>query len=156
MSDEPNYIQGWKHGKPVLVWQWLIGRGFFMHRPAALDFLRMAAAIKRDLGVDIIPLINRAFATNAQQKRLYDLFKAGKGNRAARPRYSNHQDGTAVDLDRGRYDKTDDGVPNGILDLWFDEHLHEYNFVRDVGGEPWHLHWVGEDQPKPYAATKAG
>ncbi|PZR03768.1 MAG: hypothetical protein DI536_35485 [Archangium gephyra] len=67
----------------------------------------------------------------AEQQRLYALYKAGKGNLAARPGYSNHQGGTAVDVATG-------GSYSSKAYKWLARNARQYGFVNDVRGEPWH------------------
>ncbi len=98
-------------------------------KPVAADtaraFLRMREAARRD-GVTL--RIVSGFRSHAEQTRLYRAYRAGRGNLAARPGYSNHQDGAAVDLntsDRGVY-------------RWLQANARQFGFVRTVPSEPWH------------------
>ena len=76
------------------------------------------------------------FRTMAQQKALYAAYRAGRGNLAARPGYSNHQGGTSVDVStRGSY--------SSPAYKWLARHGRQYGFVNDVRGEPWHWTYRG-------------
>lgn len=91
----------------------------------ARAFLRMRAHALRD-GVSI--RIVSGFRSYSHQRRLYQLWRAGRGNLAAKPGYSNHQDGAALDLNtEGR----------GVL-RWLNRNGARYGFRRTVPSEPWH------------------
>ena len=108
-----------------------IGNGKSMRTDAAAAFNKMKAAARR-AGVSLTPV--SGFRTMAQQKHLYALYRAGRGNLAARPGYSNHQGGTAVDISTGSYASS--------TYRWLKSHARQYGFVNDVRGEPWHWHFV--------------
>lgn len=110
-----------------------IGNGKKLRTDAAVAFNKMKAAARR-AGVTLTPV--SGFRTMAEQKRLYALYKAGKGNLAARPGYSNHQGGTAVDVQTG-------GSYSSKAYKWLASHARAYGFVNDVRGEPWHWHFKG-------------
>lgn len=91
----------------------------------AKAFVRMRDAAKRD-GVNIV--VVSGFRTMAKQRELYRLYKAGRGNLAAPPGYSNHQSGHALDLNtkaRGVY-------------AWLSRNGASYGFRRTVPSEAWH------------------
>jgi LAS superfamily LD-carboxypeptidase LdcB len=124
------YVRGESFSIEVLP----IGNGFFLRKDAAQAFIAMQAAAKA-MGIDL--MVNSAFRTMNEQTRLWNLFQAGTGNTAARPGYSNHQNGIAVD------------IPVGALRFespvykWLQEHAWEYGFDNAEGSrinEPWH--WV--------------
>lgn len=76
------------------------------------------------------------FRTMAQQKYLYNCYltkSCNGGNLAAKPGYSNHQSGHALDLNTSA-----PGVAN-----WLNNHADEYGFKRTVPGEPWHWEYWG-------------
>ncbi|MBK04897.1 MAG: hypothetical protein CL920_25035 [Deltaproteobacteria bacterium] len=91
----------------------------------ARSFLKMREAAQKD-GVNI--KINSGFRSYEEQKRLYDLYKAGRGNLAARPGYSNHQHGPAVDLN----------TRDPKVLRWLNKNGKKFGFVRTVPSEPWH------------------
>lgn len=68
------------------------------------------------------------FRTQAEQEALYRLYRAGSGNLAARPGYSNHQDGKALDLNT-----RDPGVY-----AWLTRNGARFGFKRTVPSERWH------------------
>eukprot|EP00753_Platysulcus_tardus_P018956 PLAT7034.4.p2 GENE.PLAT7034.4~~PLAT7034.4.p2 ORF type:complete len:482 (+),score=190.44 PLAT7034.4:69-1514(+) len=77
--------------------------------------------------------INSGFRTMAQQEYLYNCYRTKRcnnGNLAARPGYSNHQNGIALDLSTGGAS----GAPYRFLK----SSASRYGFVRTVGSEIWH------------------
>ncbi len=91
----------------------------------ARAYLRMRTAAKK-AGASIV--VVSGFRTMAKQRELYRLYKAGRGNLAAAPGYSNHQSGHALDLNtKGR----------GVYS-WLTKHGKEYGFRRTVPSEKWH------------------
>lgn len=105
-----------------------IGNGKLLRTDAAAAFNRMKAAARR-AGVTLTPV--SGFRSMAQQKALYAAYRAGRGNLAARPGYSNHQGGISVDVATG-------GSYSSAAYKWLARHGRQYGFVNDVRGEPWH------------------
>ncbi len=91
----------------------------------ARAFVRMRAAARHD-GVSL--WIVSGFRTMAQQRHLYHLYLTGRGNLAARPGYSNHQSGIALDLNTSSH---------GVY-RWLAHHARHFGFVRTVPSEIWH------------------
>ena len=89
----------------------------------AFGAMRSAAA---SAGVRIS--VVSGFRTMDQQRSLYNLYLAGRGNLAARPGYSNHQSGLALDLNTSSA-----GVYN-----WMSRNASRYGFRRTVPSEAWH------------------
>jgi hypothetical protein len=73
-----------------------IGGGYYLRRDAAAAFNAMSAEAKRRWGKPITVI--SAYRTYAKQVALWNLYRSGRGNLAARPGESNHGQGTAVDL----------------------------------------------------------
>jgi hypothetical protein len=76
------------------------------------------------------------FRTMSEQKYLYNCYvtkSCNGGNLAARPGYSNHQSGHALDLNTS--------APG--VSRWLNEHADEYGFKRTVPSEPWHWEYWG-------------
>lgn len=91
----------------------------------ARAFERMkAAAAKAGVALQI----RSGFRSNERQALLYRRWLAGTGNRAARPGYSNHQSGRALDL----------VIVEAKTFYWLDKHARTYGFRRTVRDEPWH------------------
>jgi peptidoglycan hydrolase-like protein with peptidoglycan-binding domain len=105
-----------------------VGNGEYMRTDAARAFLKMQASAKR-AGISLSA--TSGFRTMAEQKHLYALWQAGQGNLAARPGFSNHQGGIAMDV----------GGVNGYHTSaynWLSRNAKRFGFVNDVGGEYWH------------------
>jgi peptidoglycan hydrolase-like protein with peptidoglycan-binding domain len=105
-----------------------VGNGEYLRTDAARAFLKMQASAKR-AGISLSA--TSGFRTMAEQKHLYALWQAGQGNLAARPGFSNHQGGIAMDV----------GGVNGYQTAaysWLSRNAKRFGFVNDVGGEYWH------------------
>jgi hypothetical protein len=84
--------------------------------------------------------ISSGFRTMAKQQYLYRCYTRGTScnscnncNRAAKPGYSNHQSGQALDLN---------SKGPGVM-AWLNAHAAEYGFARTVADEEWHWEWLG-------------
>lgn len=119
-------------GRPTEVDLIDIGSGFKLERVAANTFITMRAEAAKD-GVKLV--VNSAFRSMEEQERLYAAFQAGTGNLAARPGYSNHQSGIALDIDV-------DASFNSPVYLWLQSHAGFYDWVNTgktfSQKEPWH------------------
>lgn len=102
-------------------------------------FLKMQKAAVA-AGVNLT--INSGFRTQSEQQYFYNCYKSGKcnnGNLAARPGYSNHQNGRALDL------KTSS---------WLSSNAGKFGFRRTVPSEPWHYEYSGADPGGPCAGGR--
>ena len=117
--------------------------GHRLRADAAASYLRMLAAGMPVGGVDVFS------RTMAEQQRLYDLYRAGKGPVAARPSLSApHIDGRAIDTHTttaGRYDPSGahrwlSAGGDGSRPPRAGENLraHAYGWRRTVSSERWH------------------
>lgn len=119
---------GYVNGRPVSIRVSSVGNGQTMRTDAAAAFNRMKADAAR-AGINLT--VNSGFRTMAQQRYLYNLYLQGRGNLAARPGYSNHQNGISADI----------GTPGGYGGAqyrWLAANGRRYGFINDVRGEPWH------------------
>lgn len=128
------YAVAYKNGEPLGQLKLVRVDGKLIAEKTAQAFLAMKEAAKMD-GITLI--LQSGFRTMEEQQRLYEKYQAGTGNLAARPGYSNHQDGSAVDI----------GVRSSFQSpeyRWLDEHAGDYGFVNTGKNfsqpEPWH--WV--------------
>lgn len=126
-------VNGYVRGVPRRIHIAPIGNGKNMRSDAALKFNQMKAAARR-AGVTLSPV--SGFRTMAQQKSLYAAYRAGRGNLAARPGYSNHQGGLSVDVQTN-------GSYSSAAYRWLARHGRQYGFVNDVRTEPWHWTYRG-------------
>lgn len=128
------------------------GRGDYLEPTAAANFLRMQAAILRDVGFDLQPAAgssaNRSeatqitFFTQRYTKVPYNTglwwngsywTKNAGASVAAIPRTSNHGWARAIDLNISRYDTA--------AWAWMQAHAHEYGYdwaTGEASGEDWH------------------
>jgi len=104
-----------------------IAGGKEMRSDAAAAFNRMHAAAKA-AGINLH--VNSAFRTMEEQRALYQKYLNGTGNLAAKPGYSNHQGGIAVDINVG-------GTGTSTY-KWLANNASRFGFVRTVPSEPWH------------------
>ena len=107
----------------------------------ALAYFRMEEAARR-FGIQL--QLNSGFRTNDQQQEVFDLYRKGRGPLAARPGFSNHQSGYALDIDTR---------PPRVRS-WLGRHGYRYGFQRTVPSESWHWEFRGEirkllSQPDP-------
>jgi len=106
----------------------------------AFTTMRDAAA---EAGVYLQPW--SGFRSNEKQSALYEEWKAGVGNPAAKPGYSNHQSGRAIDINLL-------GVPKETF-AWLKKHASRYGFRRTVASEPWH--WEYSPPRRTVASRRA-
>ena len=111
----------------------------------AAPFAALVAAATQD---DVVLTLNSGFRSYPEQKNLYDGFirRLPGFNTAAKPGFSNHQNGIAFDISvRGG-----DGNPTYE---WLKRNATTHGFVRTVSKEPWHWEF---DEAKAAAALAAG
>ncbi|MBI3202972.1 MAG: D-alanyl-D-alanine carboxypeptidase family protein [Myxococcales bacterium] len=76
------------------------------------------------------------FRTMAEQQYLYGCYvncSCNSCNLAAKPGYSNHQSGHAIDLN----------TSSGGVYAWLEAHAGSFGWKRTVPSEPWHWEWWG-------------
>jgi hypothetical protein len=79
--------------------------------------------------------INSGFRTMSEQQYFYDCYlskKCNNGNLAAKPGFSNHQSGIALDM---------------TTSSWLAKNGTKFGFVRTVPSEPWHWEYTGGVDP---------
>ena len=99
--------------------------------------------------------LSSGFRSYSDQNWIYNNYCARDGQAAAdtysaRPGYSEHQSGLAIDVNQ--IDDSFIGTPEAI---WLENHCHEYGFIlrypqgkQDITGyqyESWHIRYVGTD-----------
>lgn len=115
---------GYSRGTPTQICVVTVDGKLVEYRTAEA-FQAMRAAAARD-GVRIT--IVSGYRTMDQQRYLYNLYLSGRGNLAARPGYSNHQSGLALDLN----------TSSGGVYSWLNNNASRFGFRRTVPSEPWH------------------
>jgi hypothetical protein len=99
-------------------------------KPTGHAFLKMQKAADA-AGVRLV--INSGFRTMAEQKYFYGCYQSKKcnnGNLAAKPGFSNHQSGRALDLSTS---------------AWLANNAAKFGFKRTVPSEAWHYEFFGTD-----------
>ncbi|MBK8264380.1 MAG: D-alanyl-D-alanine carboxypeptidase family protein [Nannocystis sp.] len=100
-------------------------------------YLAMRAAAAADgVGIKVVS----GFRTNAEQQYLYNCYincNCNNCNLAAKPGYSNHQSGHALDLNSSA----------AGVGAWLMANGAAFGFARTVPSEPWHWEWWGGGPP---------
>lgn len=129
---EENIFKGYKNGKEI---EFVGSRlpvssdEYYLNHEAADAFNEMVAVANRD-GYFIT--VTSGFRNNEKQTALYRNRHKTK-ILVARPKWSNHQSGTAVDIA---------GCTNrSQLFKWLKRNAHRYGFKNTVKSEPWHWEW---------------
>lgn len=120
-------VTGYVNGSPRQITLGSIPNGKELRSDAAAAYNRMYAAARAQ-GITL--KVNSGFRTMAEQQALYRAYLNGTGNLAAKPGYSNHQGGIAVDINVG-------GTGTSTY-RWLAANAHKYGFTRTVPSEPWH------------------
>lgn len=127
-AERGRVAKGYRHGRPMQVRVVDIdGTDVELATARALRAMRAAAARE---GVAFS--LHSGFRTHQRQAELYQEWRRGAGNLAARPGYSNHQSGRAVDL----------GLDAAGI-AWMAANARTFGFYRTVRGEPWHWEFLG-------------
>lgn len=124
-------VTGYRSGSPYKVTVVTVG-GKRTAIATAHAFLKWQAAADR-AGVSLS--INSGFRTMEQQRYLYDCYRTKRcnnGNLAARPGYSNHQNGDALDLATNNWG-------------WVQRTASQFGFRATVSKERWHYEYRGAD-----------
>jgi D-alanyl-D-alanine carboxypeptidase len=131
----PRTATGYRAGKKFKIKIVSVdGRDIEVKTARAYTAMRDAAAAA---GVGL--QLNSGFRTNEDQQMFYLAWKAGLGARAARPGFSNHQSGRALDIDVWNYDHL----------VWLEANAARFGFKRTVDGEPWHWEYSPRYVVKP-------
>lgn len=112
-------------------------------RPVESDTANAYIALQRAAANDGVSLrIVSGFRTHDEQRYLYGCYTSctcNSCNLAARPGYSNHQSGHALDLNTSE---------SGVLS-WLNRRGAEFGFRRTVPSENWHWEWWGNGSDFP-------
>jgi LAS superfamily LD-carboxypeptidase LdcB len=114
-----------------------------VERSTADAYWAMRAAAAKD-GVELI--IYSGFRTPLEQEYFYRCYRTGKCNggvKAAKPGWSNHQSGKALDI----------SVSDALVHPWLVANAARFGFEATVPSEPWH--WEFQGTPKAPSACKA-
>jgi LAS superfamily LD-carboxypeptidase LdcB len=133
-ADDARSVTGYRNGRPFKMKVVEVGWAEIEVK-TAVAFEKMQKAASKD-GVSLV--VYSGFRTYERQAELYQHYRRGHGNLAAKPGHSNHQSGRALDLmiDSERtYD-------------WLKKHARRFGFLRTVKSEPWHWEYVGAWRPR--------
>jgi len=124
-------VTGYRSGSPYSMTVVTVGSKP-TSKATAHAFLKWQAAADR-AGVSLS--INSGFRTMAEQQHLYSCYQTkscNNGNIAARPGYSNHQNGEALDLSTSSWS-------------WVSRTASQFGFRATVAAERWHYEYHGAD-----------
>lgn len=127
------YAVAYSKGRPIGPIKIVKVDGVWMEEKTATAWQAMKAAAAR---AGIALRATSGFRDMAEQIRLWSLYQARLGNVAARPGYSNHQNGRAIDIAVG-------GSFTSPTYIWLAENAPRFGFTNDEGkaiNEP--HHWV--------------
>jgi hypothetical protein len=140
-QEEPRTVDGYRNGKRIRIKVVTIDWADVEVKTAGA-FLKMRDAALSD-GIEL--QIRSGFRSHEDQRMFYEAWRAGWGNRAARPGYSNHQSGRALDLTLW--------MPGTLA--WLDANGKRFGFKRTVKNEPWHWEYSSRYVVKPRKTRKA-
>ncbi len=118
-------VTGYSNGRPFQLRVSHVGGGKYLATKAAGPYQAMIAAARK-AGISLSN--TSGYRTNAEQSALYRRYGSG---RAARPGYSNHQQGLSMDI----------GGVSGYGTRaynWLRANAGRFGFANDVPGEFWH------------------
>lgn len=118
----------WLRGESVELELAPIGGGWFLRPDAAAAFKSMASAAAL-AGAALV--VNSAWRSNEEQQELRRAFEAGERTAVVAPvGYSNHEGGTAVDVESAN--------GTNAAFRWLNTNAARFGFKRTVASEPWH------------------
>lgn len=123
---------GWAHGRKTKI-NLVHVSGVELEEKTARAFRAMAKAARK---AGITLAIRSGFRSHEKQKELYRRFRKGWGHMAARPGYSNHQNGRAVDI----------YIDDYAVYEWLLKHAKKFGFKKTVRREAWHWEYVGGEK----------
>jgi len=127
-ADKGKSVRGYVDGEPRRI-RVVDVDGHDVEVTTARAFRKMQDAARKD-GVHLH--IRSGFRSLKKQKSLYRDFRRGWGHLAARPGFSNHQSGKALDI----------VIDDRTLD-WLRDHGNRFGFHRTVRREAWHWEFQG-------------
>lgn len=113
----------------------------YLSHKAAHHWVLMRRAAKLD-GIELAAY--SAYRSHEHQQRLWHQWEMGRRKlRPAKPGWSRHESGNAVDILRSHDDPDGGGPLVGPTDEWLREHAAEFGYHRTVPGELWHWEYKG-------------
>jgi LAS superfamily LD-carboxypeptidase LdcB len=133
-------VTGYSHGEKTRI-KLVEVSGVELEASTAKAFKVMARAARK-AGIEIA--IRSGFRSQEKQQKLYRDYQKGRGHLAARPGYSNHQSGHALDI----------YITDYRVYEWLKGHAAKYGFKRTVRSEAWHWEYVGGEQAQARSAPR--
>lgn len=131
---ESDYETGYENGIPFNIKVTTIDSKLVEVNTAA-QFIKMKnAALKNGITLKI----TQGFRTFKEQEYFYNCYitkKCNNGNKAAKPGFSNHQNGKALDIILGNEQQ------EGKIYKWLVENASLFGFYQTIEEEPWHWVW---------------
>ncbi len=134
LSCQMSSATGYKSGSAFSI-QLVTVDGKKVEWKTANAYMKMAAAAQKS-GVQL--RIVSGFRSMSEQQYLYSCYvncSCNSCNLAAKPGYSNHQSGHALDLN----------TSSGGVYSWLNGNAGKFGFKRTVPSEAWHWEWWGSD-----------
>jgi len=136
----PRLARGHVGGRPLQLRVVEVdGRDVEVSTARAFRTMQRAAAAR---GVEL--RVVSGFRTYERQAELYRLWRRGAGHPAARPGYSNHQSGRALDI----------YITDYRVYEWLKGHAAKFGFKRTVRKEAWHWEYVGGGDAQARSARR--
>lgn len=126
-------VTGYRSGSAFRTRVYNVGGGEYLQKNAAVAYTKMVKAARR-AGVYLSN--TSGFRSMGEQQALYSAYLNGTGNLAARPGYSNHQQGLSMDI--GGIGGYGTRAYN-----WLRANAGRFGFRNDVAGESWHWTYYG-------------
>jgi len=140
-ANQARSATGYRRGKPFKIRLVEVG-GALLEERTARAFRAMQSAAAHH-GIQLV--VRSGFRPHEKQQALYRRYRAGTGNLAARPGYSNHQSGTALDII----------VRDPDTLAWMEEHGPRFGFRQTVRIEPWHWELVAKKSARELEKVSA-
>lgn len=141
-ADASRVVMGYRNGKRIKLRVVEIGWA-----EAELATARAFRAMQRAAAEDGLELqVWSGFRTHERQAELYARWRAGHGNPAAKPGYSNHQSGRALDL----------VIRDEQIATWLAANARRFGFRRTVPNEPWHWEFVKRKTKAKARGSRSG
>ncbi len=143
--------RGYDRGQAEMITLTSIGNDQWMQVSPAEAFLKMQTDAKKD-GIILRP--NSGWRSFGHQQIFWDAYEEKlalwsrspevykKPLRPARPGYSRHHMGVAVDINRSHDDPDGKGPELGYTDKWLLDNARKYGFYRTVPAELWHFEYL--------------
>lgn len=121
-------VTGYSHGQKTRIN--LVEVGGVEVEAATAKAFRVMATAARKVGLELS--IRSGFRSHEEQTALYREYRKGWGHLAARPGYSNHQSGKALDI----------YITDYRVYEWLRDNAKQFGFRRTVRREAWHWEYV--------------